>query len=176
MTVRTPTPWRKGDRLSVKRLNETVDGVRDIIGGVALPKGKDGALTPYPVIQHFEIDTVEKDWLVCFVVNTIDNATANVGDVPVNVVKPYLLRGSLATRNGIDYVYNLAVLGYTERTGTRQSDSATETQVIVPSYSQGDRIFAIRPVFGGTGRFDANGNPIRFLDLNLDARAWAKKV
>lgn len=175
MTVRNPDRWRKGDRLSVARLNQTVDGVRDLIGGVAPPGERAGSIVPYPVIQHLEIVRVEQDALICYVVNTIDNATANVGDVEVSVVKPYLLRGTLATRNGINYVYTV-VPEHTERTATRVSDSATETQVIVPSYSQGDRIFAVRPIFGGTGRFDINGNPIRYLDLNIDARAWAKKA
>lgn len=174
MPVRRPEEFRSGDRLSASRLNGPIRAIYDIVGAVAPPRDSSGSPVNYPQLQQFELRSVQKDYLICRAVVLDATSTEIIGTQDVTIAKPYLLRGSISTRGGINYVYNLAVPGFVERTGTRISDSATETQVVVPSYIQGDRIFAWNRVIGGTGVKDLNNNPVQYLEQE-GARAWAKK-
>jgi len=85
------------------------------------------------------------------------------------VAKPYLLRRSLASWNGITFAYSSNF----EREATDGVD--TEDQVIVPAYVPDDILYIVRP-YGGTGTVDDGGNAIVWLDLNVDGRAWAKEA
>lgn len=157
-----PQRWRKGDKISARTLNQTVDRVIDLAGGAAAPADAKGAGAA-GLIQQFEVKSVEADYLTCRTVTS-----AGVGTVDVLVAKPYLLRNAIVSRNGITYSY----ASTQERTATKSPD--TETQVVVPVYVAGDRIFAARAVGGATGVKDGT-RPVRWLDMNIDARAWAKK-
>ncbi|HOJ76396.1 MAG TPA: hypothetical protein PLL65_20955 [Phycisphaerae bacterium] len=88
------------------------------------------------------------------------------GTTDITVAKPYLLRES-TTRTGYTYNYT----GDQARTSTKTSDSSTEDQVIVPEFVLNDQIWAISTDTGVT----VGTTPVKYLDLNVDARAWAKK-
>jgi len=83
------------------------------------------------------------------------------------VCKPFLLRTTNTSRNGLSYAYPN---GYT-RTATTGAN--TETQVIVPSYFAGDEIFTTKA--DSTGVFDVDGKEILAVDLNTEGRAWARQ-
>lgn len=166
------TRWRKGDKISAKRLNETVDRVTAISEGAAPPADARGVAQGPGAIQQFEIKEVKGDYVLCF---AITSAGTGTGEIPI--AKPYLLRQALISRNGVTYTYQTVFEGSTaivERVATKTPD--TETQRVVPQYVAGDRIFASKLINGGTGVTDIDAKPVRFIDLNLDARAWAKKA
>lgn len=166
------TRWRKGDKISAKRLNETVDRVTAISEGAAGPADARGVAQGPGAIQHFEIKEVKGDYVLCYAVTSV-----GTGTVEIPVAKPYLHRQSLTSRNGIAYTYQTAFEGSTaivERVATKSPN--TETQRVVPQYVSGDRIFASKLINGGTGVKDIDDKPVRFIDLNLDGRAWAKKA
>lgn len=92
---------------------------------------------------------------------------AGWSSIQEKVAKPFLLRASITTRNGINYTFTDPFT----RTATQASN--TETQVIVPSYvANHDEIFAVP--LPHTGVIDS-GRELTLLDLNVDGRAWAKK-
>lgn len=163
-----PQRWRKGDKISARTLNQTVDRVIDLTGGAAAPADAKG-VGAAGLIQQFEVKSVEADYLTCRTVTS-----AGVGTVDVPVAKPYLLRNAIVSRTVSGAVITYTYTNTQERVATKTPD--TETQVVVPRYEATDRIFAARAVGGATGVKDANKNPVRWLDLNLDARAWAKKA
>ncbi|MDL5055722.1 hypothetical protein QQ056_19520 [Oscillatoria laete-virens NRMC-F 0139] len=83
------------------------------------------------------------------------------------VAKPFLLRSSITTRNGISYSFSNPFT----RIATQGSN--TETQVIVPSYvANHDEIFAVPVTHTGVTE---SGRELTLMDINVDGRAWAKK-
>lgn len=123
---------------------------------------------PIVVSRSFVIDNFNSfgDYLICRTWNGSDS-----GNVLIEVAKPYLLRRTPfhgQSRLGIAYQYTSPVT----RTATR--DATTESQVVNPSFANGDVIYAELPIGGGTGVIAESGKAIRWLDKNLDARAWAK--
>lgn len=166
------TRWRKKDPITAKRLNETVDRVTAISEGAASPADARGVAQGPGAIQQFEIKEVLGDYLLCYAITS-----AGTGTAEIPVAKPYLHRQSLTSRNGIAYTYQTAFegdLAIVERVAT--GGAGTETQRIVPQYVAGDRIFASKLINGGTGVKDIDNKLVRFIDLNLDGRAWAKKA
>jgi len=113
-------------------------------------------------VTRFRYKSMSGDYLVC---RTWDGTTE--GDTDVKVAKPYLLRES-TTRTGYTYNYT----GDQARTSTKTSDGSTEDQVIVPAYVEDDEIWATKADTGVT----VGGVDVTYIDLNLDARAWAKDV
>ncbi|MDP1711946.1 MAG: hypothetical protein Q8K86_05765 [Candidatus Nanopelagicaceae bacterium] len=104
--------------------------------------------------QLFIFDSENGDYL---------NVSTVSGSDVYAVLKPYMLRRTPfdgLTRDGIYYTY----LTDNERTA-ENAGSETEDQVIVPSYVAGDEILAVWGI--------VDGYPL--VDLNVDARAWAKK-
>ena len=121
--------------------------------------------------QRFLIDSDEGDYLVCY---PFDGET--VGDDPVNVAKPYLLRKTPFdgnTRNGVSYAYDIS--DPAKRVATKVSDSTTQTEVITPSYQVAeDEVWATKVDTGGTGVVDGDGNDVVWLEDD-QGRAWAKQ-
>lgn len=168
--------WRMGDPLSAAHLNETVEAVQRLEGGVNPAEQVRARTTKDPAqVRQFRILSVEGDYIRCErQVGTYEND--GVDDV-WNIAKPYLLRRTpfdgTDGRNSITYAYN----SDTERVAT-DANSDTETQVVVPSYQVGDIVYAIESVKGGTGVQFTRGSEtitVDLLDLNVDGRAWAKQ-
>jgi len=124
------------------------------------------------------------DYLLC---EEYDGATPIFS--PINsyiyVAKPPLLRASLESHVGV--AFSATNSRGTARIATQGEES--ESQVVVPEYRQLDTIFAIRNINRSTGvSVDGNASvtddygvgirgmtrQVGWLDLNLDARAWAK--
>lgn len=105
----------------------------------------------------------------------------NLGSAAVKIAKPWRLRktgwdGVTVTYsfNGgsipIRYAYNAALPGY--RSAFLVNQNQTTSQAIIPVYSVGDIIYATEPE-GGTFA-TVNGVDLTWLDLNVDAREWAR--
>ena len=126
-----------------------------------------------PHVRQFRIEEVRGDFLTC----REYNVDAGLGTT-IYIAKPYCLRQSPfdnKTIAGLTYTY----AGSTTRDVTDGVD--TETQIIIPFYQEptddydGDIIYAIFGVHGGTGVGDVNEQAIQWLDLNVDGRAWAQE-
>ena len=150
-------PWKRGDPLDARHLDQPRKALELILQGGADPAGRRAAAG---MLARFAVVTVAGDYLTC---NRLDGL-GNAATTAVNVAKPYLLRNSMTARGSATYSYSA--------TDTREATVGgdTEDQVVVPSYIAGDEIFAYRLPQGGTG---VDGAPL-WLDANSDARAWAK--
>ena len=165
------TPWRRGDKLERDKLNQPGKAINRILLDIAGPRQKESAgRVPPPQIRLMKIQSIDDDFLIC---RTWNGTT--LGPTDIKVAKPYMLRKTPfdgETRAGITYTYTSV--------GTRTADDQTETedQVIVPSYLANDEIIAILGTKGGTNTTDGEEDPkkINWLDLNVDARAWAKEA
>lgn len=116
------------------------------------------------------------DYFVCRTLDFDNDNAAVVGSVDIYIAKPYDLRqtpfdGNGFTMNGVALTFSYS--SATVRTVTRTSDSATETQHIIPYYYVDLEIVARRGVIGGTGLTDPNGNPIVWEALH-DGRHWTE--
>lgn len=96
---------------------------------------------------------------------------ASDGSQDIKVAKPYKLRWAVtgATIDSVAITYGSWDLTTQRRTATAPGP-VTERQVITPRYLGGDPIHYVRTTTGVT---DAGVDLMR-LDLNVDARAWAK--
>lgn len=155
-------PFKAGDTVSASQLNRLVSNVNRGHPGAASPRQVPGRWGPGLIVQA---NVVEQggDWLK---VLTWDGTTE--GTTEIIVAKPYLLRRSITSWNGITYTYTSDY----EREATDGVD--TEDQVIVPAYVADDIVYIVRVSAFGTDVEDEDGNPVYWLDLNVDGRAWAK--
>jgi hypothetical protein len=108
----------------------------------------------------------------------------NLGSEIHHVAKPFTLRRTRFDGfqwNGIIYSFQSNI----ERTAIKTipgnpPTEQTEKQVIVPAYTVNQTIYAAKEVVGGTGTtYDGDdGVPqdVKWLDLNVDGRQWAKKA
>lgn len=94
-----------------------------------------------------------------------------VGEEVGEVAKPATLRRTPfdgENINGITYSYN----SNDERTATL-SNGVQETQRVIPLLEEHEATIFVAWIPTGTGVSDSNGEPIHWLDLNVDGRAWA---
>jgi len=150
--------YRAGDPIPARALNQTNRAVERLVGGVAPPRQVESP-SARPRTARFQLQSISADHLVC---KTYDGTT--VGDTNINVAKPPQLRESNTAHDG--HTFDTFV------GGVQRTADSTEVQVIVPNYVALDEIYAIRDLRGGTGVTDAP----EWLDLNVDARAWAKQA
>lgn len=154
--------WKRGDRLTHGKLNGPVSFINQHLNGVNQARSQAQAPINAGRVKRFRVKSIQGDYITC---RTWDGTTEGANDVLI--AKPYQLRNSITSRNSISYSYT----NTTERVANDGTD--TETQVVVPSYVVDDEIFAIGKAPTGV---DDGTDPITWLDLNLDARAWAKKA
>lgn len=159
-------PIHKGQKIKARQLSLMADSINRIHGGIRPPLQVVGlaARGANVMIARFVITEVAGDYLVC---REFDGTQQ--GDQNVFVAKPPLLRNSLGSRASITYTY----ANVDERTADNSAE--TEDQVVVPSYAVDDEIYAVRGLVRGSGVLSDPGGTqkIEWLDLNLDARAWA---
>ena len=151
------------------RASYRVDGTLIELEGRAASGGAGGT------IQQYKVTVISDDSITC---RTWDGTTDGTSDVIV--AKPYRLRKT--PWNGITVVYDfngtsysivysyLATPGFRTAQVTVGGTQTTESQAIIPIYKVGDIIYATEPE-GGTDVFV--GSAVTWLDLNVDARAWA---
>jgi hypothetical protein len=125
--------------------------------------------------RRFKIETIAGDYLVCLAWDGTTTSTLTIGETEfeerVSIARPPLLRTSLLEHNDVTFVYT----DDTTRTASATGET-DETQVIVPAYVVDDEIYAMRDPTGGTGVIDDGDGSVEWIDLNLDARAWAKQA
>lgn len=156
--------WDKREPIRHEWLNQPVDFINQHLG--IKPPEQVFAVERSDSIRHqqFQVVSVGTDYLVC---SRHNGTSAEAGSVKVAL--PYLLRKTPfdgKTRNSIAYTYSSV---------TQRTAGGSEAQLITPSYVADDIIYAISGVTGGTGVTDENSEPVTWLDLNLDGRAWAKE-
>ncbi len=150
---------KKGDPVLAKSYNDLLNAVNQLMRGNGLPS-QVYAGPARGLIQMKIADISADDYLLC---NHYDGAVQ--GTIDIAVAKPYLVR-TLASWNSITYSYS------DPQTRVATSGSDTEDQVLVPAYVVGDIIYV--QVVNWTGVNDATPSEIKLLDVNADARAWAK--
>jgi len=164
-----PLRWKRGDKVLASRLNEPVDRLIALSGGVGLPAAKPGQRGGV-TFQQFAVHEVEGDYLICHSITLDVNGEMAEGTVEIKIAKPYLLRTSITERETTDGVVTYIYASHTERTATL--DAISETQKITPDYADGDVILAVRGIVGGTLVRDDDDVPVQWMDLT--PRAWAK--
>ena len=112
----------------------------------------------------FKIVDVQGDYLNC---NRFQGGTVQMTTV-VPIAKPYLLRQSLTAWNGLTFTY-------TDSQNKTASDGSNpdEDWTVTPEYVVGDIIYCAR-VANGTGLLTTANVGIRWVDLNVEGRAWAE--
>ena len=164
-----PLRWKRGDKVLASRLNEPVDRLIALAGGVGLPTARPGQKAGV-TFQQFAVQSVEGEYLICHSITLDANGEMAEGTVEIKVAKPYLLRTSITERETSDGVVTYVYASATERTATL--DATSETQKITPDYAVGDVILAVRGIVGGTLVKDDDDVPLQWMDLT--PRAWAK--
>jgi len=172
------TPYRRGGRklghafklltalAKVRLVPETYGRVEKAAAGFVIrldPAAIGGGGTPgTAVVSKFTFQSSQSDYITCH-----DGVGADV-----YIAKPAKLRGSVTseTIDGTTISYGTFSGDYTERTASA-AGYTDEVQAIVPRFLVNDVIYAAT-VDGGTGV----GSAPTYVDLNVDGRAWAKKV
>lgn len=138
---------------------------------------------PSEVTQYI-IDTISDDYLICreFVQSGYKDTGSSVPDGystgdQVRVYKPWLLRrstyaGKQVTIDGTNLSYDH--VGAQERRVAIGANASIEVQVIVPRYKNGDVIHAT--TLQNVNAESGDGVSAMLVDLNTDARAWARKA
>lgn len=99
----------------------------------------------------------------------VDDGSGN----QLKIAKPYLLRQTPFDGNTLDGL----TYSYTDGTERNVDDGTdNENQIIVPSYTikTNGVIYAAKGISGGTG-VTVDDEDLTWLDINVDARAWARK-
>lgn len=161
------TPWRPGEPLDHRKLNQVIEQVNAMIKGARPPQQifpTPGDVPP-PVIQRLQIVSISGDYLIC---NPFKGAIADTAS-EIQVAKPFELRRSVVEWQDLTFTYT----SDQERTAFNE-DAEEEEQIVVPLYVAGDTILAANNIVGGSGVVDAKDQDLGWIDLNLAARAWAK--
>lgn len=174
ISSKPPGRWRRGQAITAAKLDEPGAVLRELQRGIVAPRQVNpGAASSAPEVRRFKIKEILQDYMQCA-------QWDGVKEGPVTyVAKPLLLRASATTR-----VFTAGTLTFSDATSTGSQrvatlDATSETQVVVPEYVVDDEIIAIRNIRGKTGltRMDAGvEKDVEWLDMNTDARAWAKQA
>jgi len=112
-------------------------------------------------LKRFRIKTVNNDTLTCV---TWDGTLE--GAENIEVAKPWKLQHVLSNYGSITTISSVSSTEITVGDGT-----TSETWVVTPSYEVDDEIYADSNVSGGVYHATA-----RYIDVNIDGRAWAVKA
>lgn len=164
--------WRRGDALSAKKLRAQttrgIGGVSTSRGGVS-QIGGGGAIgidppkvVPYRPIVRMRFKSQGNDYIVC---RRWDGTTEGTEDV--RVAKPWKLRHDADNYGTVTSLATTSASEVDVDDGGGGEDA--ETWIITPSYETNDEIYAL--AVGGTG-VTVSGDELRFIDMNVDGRAW----
>ncbi len=172
--------FTNGSLFSKKKHNEIVQALNPLLniefagGKVSYsdrnvfirPNSESGSGGAGASVSTYRFKSMNSDTLVC---HSWDFATE--GSDNILIAKPPKLRFSIASEviDGDTVTYSAYDTGAQTRHAT--DGGTSEDQVIVPRYLVDDVIYVIS---ANTDLLDGDGNPITLLDLNIDARAWAK--
>lgn len=175
-----------GDLPSASRWNQFVNAFNDQFAGVQSPRQAAGAFDvsgKLTTIRRFEIEIIAGDYLTCIPFDGLATATVIINGVEIteriNVARPPLLQTSVASHNDVTFDYedpdNAGEFLTAQRVASADGEE-DETQVIVPAYVVGDKIYAMNNIDGDTGVITDSDSSVEWIDLNVDARAWAKQA
>jgi len=119
-------------------------------------------------INLYEFASMQGDYITCHPWS--GNAFNN--NASVLVAKPYKLRYSTSNANIDNTIIAYTDYDTTHQTRNATADNLSEIQIIVPRYLVGDLIYASKVNHTNVSNVDASS---MLLDLNDDARAWARK-
>lgn len=154
-------PKRAGDQsIPAQEYNDLDTRIKRLEG--ELFGGAQAGTVPANAVA-FKIATIQGDYLTC---NRFQRGSVQM-TTNVFVAKPYLLRQSLTAWNGLTFTY-------TDSQNKTASDGSNpdEDWTVIPEYVSGDIIYCAR-VGNGTGLL-AGSVGIRWVDLNVEGRAWAQ--
>lgn len=156
------SPLGRGDLLTAVHMNQIRGAIIEML------QEQDGFANilrhhlPNPAVM-MRLKSSNGDYWTC---RRFDGSFEGADDV--FVAKPWELRPSVTAVGPQTYSYSTD----RERTATEGSDN--ETQVIVPDYVDDESvIFACRAL--NTGVVGPSSVSVRWLDLNVAGRGWAKK-
>lgn len=142
--------------------------------------GHFGALdSEQPALQGlYQIQQEFDDYLLCVGYNPNEGGGSMRA---VAIGKPWLLlktpyHGRSQTIGGIEISYNYTGIGVREASGLVNDEEVTEVQKITQNYMVGDVITAVPMVRGQHrhyGYAGDDGTPLKLVDANMSARAWA---
>jgi len=164
------TSWKAGDLFSARHLNEIPLWLQDQAGGVSGP-GQRGLVLAAPLVRQFKVKSVKDDYLICV---AWDGAVKSPAEI--ELAKPPLLRRTIYTATS-RVLADGSTLTFTYLTAQRRKASDgtdDEFQVVVPEYVVDDIVYGIQTIHGGMDAKGTDGNQVRWLDLNIDGRAWAR--
>jgi len=167
-------PYLAGDTL----YGVTVANGTSVEGVNILENNNDGRYFR-PVLQtlrQFIIESEEFDYWVC---RTIINGAIDAS-ATVNVAKPYNLRKTPFDKtdiggafNGIEYTYSTDTDDRVIRSAEDVTESITQEEHLIPRvYFNQSRIYAALVEESGVS---VDGNDLKLLDINVDARYWTRR-
>jgi len=169
-----PPPLQPQTPIGSSLIRELINAVRDVVSrgysagpGIHIDDktitsvGGDNSIT----IQRVRVWAKFNDYIIC---RAWDGATA--GTVNILVAKPYKLRHILAN---YDSLATLITVSESRVTVTGAPSASPETWSVTPAYDAYDDLFIMSGHAGGTG-VEVAGEELAWLDLNVDARAWAE--
>lgn len=159
--------FQEDEPLSALKLNAICDSLSKILNGSGLNNQVDNDPIA-PIVQQFKLVGFASYYLLCHYWDGTNEGTDSIYVALPNKLRPSTWDGK--TISGITY----ASTGLQTLTATRTSDSAVENWQIVLPYVINDIFYAVSNIRGGSGVVDGLGNAIRWVDMNTDARAWAK--
>lgn len=116
----------------------------------------------------FRLKSVQPDYLIC---RTWDGDEEGTEDI--FVAKNYKLRNSIEEETIDSVTYNYTYTSVVHRVSTPEGGGASEQQYVVPRWLVNDLIWAIPAHTLVEAGAEGQEQPVVWLDLNLDGRAWA---
>ncbi|MHC4145161.1 MAG: hypothetical protein ACYSUD_10325 [Planctomycetota bacterium] len=159
---------QRGEDILAAHHNELVEAINRGTTGHNTPLNFSRVAEELVFVRMFQIKVVNADSLTCI---HATSSTDPADEIYTDIAKPFMLRTTLLDHGDVTFTF----VSETERTASATGET-DETQVIVPSYEVDDFIIGIRNISGGTGVIDDAGNSLKWIDLNIDARAWAKQA
>lgn len=160
------TPWVKGDKLQAAHWQEIVTLLNRLQGILPGFVFNNPGINPLSA-RMFKVVELAEDIIIC---HTWDGAEEGEDDIAV--ARPYLLRKTPfdgQSRGDFSFVYERE----DKRVSTNLEDE-TEDQILVDSYDEGEVIFALNGIQGGTDLLDDNEEVVQWVDMNFDGRYWAQ--
>ena len=142
--------------------------------------GQFGSLDPEQTRLQglYQIQEEFDDYLLCVGYNPHEGAGSMR---TVAIAKPWRLlktpfHGRTETVGGLELSYDYTGIGQREVTATVDGEEVTEVHKITQDYMSGDVISAVPMVRGRDRHYGYAGNdgtPLKLVDANMSARAWA---
>jgi hypothetical protein len=162
------TYWTVGEPITAAKLNDMSRAIQTGLQGANDARQIAYGNVAGASIQQCKLAGFGSYYLRCHTWDGTNEGTDNFYVALPSKLRPSTWDGQ--TISGISYVST----GLQTLTATRTSDSSVENWQIVLPYSIGDILYVMANIRGGSGVVDGLGNAIKYVDMNTDARAWAK--